>query len=318
MKAESQDIYIKILLFDIISYLDDKGIDYTAEGSSSTKGWINITCPFCDDLKNHLGINLRANTLNCWKCGPRGNISNLIKRIEGCNFYEAVTIIEKYQDPARLQDYTPEEIERQRNIKIPNHFQKLVWPDIPKPILSFVKKRKFDPETLFLEKELYYGTHIGDFKFRLVIPIYFNHRIVTYVGRDITDKNKISYLALKESESVFPTKELLYGFDDVPPGYNIVVVEGIIDQWKLGNGSVATFGTAWTIDQISLLRYLNPRKITILFDSEEEAQKQAKRLCDQIWFCEAESLVLEEFNDPGELTLEEGKEIMKEIQGGTI
>jgi len=305
-----QDIQLQIFLFDIIAYLEDINVDF----EPGKKDWINFDCPFCGDSNKHLGVNLSNNILNCWKCGPKGNISTIVKYYENCNFYEALEVIEKYQNTTRLTDFTFYERERKKSLTIPKHFQKLIWPNIPKIVLNFVNKRGFNPEILFQEKELYYGTHLGDFKFRLIIPIYQEKTLVTYIGRDVTGKSSIPYLALDETLSVYPTKELLYGYDEITPGSNMVVIEGAFDQWKLGKGSVATFGSAWTMIQITLLRYLSPRKVIVLYDSEEIAQQQAKKLCNQIWFCEAESVMLEGVNDPGELSLEEGQEIMKELQ----
>jgi DNA primase len=121
------------------------------------------------------------------------------------------------------------------------------------------------------------------------------------------------YRSLGDKDSVIPAKSTLYGFDEASPGGNVVIVEGPIDQWKLGPGAVSTLGTAWTMNQVSLLRELNPNKVFILFDSEEEAQKSAKSLCDQIWFCECEIMYLDGVKDPGELSVEEGIQIMKQI-----
>ena len=43
--------------FDIISYLENRGVSYWTEGKNVTDGWVNINCPFSPDPSNHLGIN---------------------------------------------------------------------------------------------------------------------------------------------------------------------------------------------------------------------------------------------------------------------
>jgi DNA primase len=306
---------LTILQFDTIAYLDDKNISYVTSGKDVTQGWIGVECSFCDDSGHHLGIHIESNQLSCWKCGPHGNVSNLVQQIEQCNFPQAIQIMEQYQDSSRLINYIPEEKIRQKVLTIPKGYQRLQWgKNVLSSIIKFLESRDFPAKEYIGRNELYYGGFVGDMKFRIIFPVYFHRRLVTFVGRDITGKSNIPYLALEEEKSVYPTKELLYGYDDVAPGNVIPVVEGIIDQQKLGKGSVATFGTAWKIEQVSLLRQLYPRKIVILYDSEEEAQKQAIALSHYIWFCESEVIMLEEVNDPGELTLEQGKELMNNLQ----
>jgi len=65
---------------------------------------------------------------------------------------------------------------------------------------------------------------------------------------------------------------------------------------------------------VKLLRELNGSKIFILFDSEEIAQKSAKKLSEQIWWTESEVIELNGVKDPGELTVEQGKELMRSLQ----
>lgn len=309
------DIDYIISLFDVIPYLQDKGIDIAEDGPEVTQGWVGIPCLWCDDRGHHLGINIEGNAVSCWKCGKK-SIVKLVRAIENdCGFYEALEIMEKYLNPSRLANYIPTEKTHKHSISIPSHFTRLRWPNVPKIVQDYLIKRGFEPEKLVLEKELYYGTHIGKFAFRIIMPVYLNHKLVTYVGRAIIGSNHhiLAYKALEEEESVVPSKSTLYGHDDVPPGSNVVIVEGPIDQWKLGPGSVATFGTQWTMDQVHLLRELSPNKVFILYDSEEDAQKAAKALSDQIWFCESEVLMLNGVNDPGDLSPIEGKWVMENI-----
>ena len=38
-----------------------------------------IQCPFCDDKKQHLGINFKLNAFHCFRCNTSGNIKKLIQ-----------------------------------------------------------------------------------------------------------------------------------------------------------------------------------------------------------------------------------------------
>jgi hypothetical protein len=306
---------IRIELFDIIPYLEYKGISFITEGAEVTPGWIGINCLWCSDSTNHLGIHLASNSTSCWRCG-RHSITSLVRTLENnCSFSEALEIMEKYENISRLNNLYQPKNSHPQSVTIPKTFTKLIWQSaIPNMVNQFLVQRGFNPEIIIRNKELYYGGFLGDYKFRLVIPITYHKQIVSYTGKDLTGKSSISYRNLEDEKSSIAPKRTLLGFDEVPPGGNVVVVEGPMDQWKMGPGSVATLGTAWTMEQVSKLRELNPNKVFILYDTEEDAQKSAKRLCSQIWFCECEVLQLNGINDPGDLTLEQASNVMGELK----
>jgi DNA primase len=305
---------LTILLFDVISYLNDRGILFTSERLD--RGWLNLKCPFCSDSGEHLGVQIANNIFSCWKCGEKGSVTKLVKEIEHhVTFPETLELIEKYQDFGRMGLIgLPEESNSKiTHLEIPKNYIKLSWPTVPDIVINFLLKRGFDPEVFIRSRESYYGGHTGHFKFRLILPITLRGRLVSWVGRDVTGRSEIKYRNLEEEKSILPAKNTLYGFDEAPPGSNIVVVEGPLDQIRLGAGSVATYGTAWTDRQVTLLRELNPNSVTILYDSEIEAQKSAKQLARQIWFANCEVVELNGVKDPGELTVEQGKELMRSL-----
>jgi len=306
---------LTIDLFDVVSYLNDKGVSFATEGKDVTQGWIGLQCYWCTDTSTHLGVNLTSNLISCWRCGVKGSVVRLIKEIEKTNsFPEVLSIMERHQDFSRLS-LIKEDVEstHQIRIQIPGFFASMEWPNVPQLVKNFLFNRGFDPETICRSKSLFYGGVAGKFKHRLILPITQKGKLVSWVGRDLSGRSTIPYLNLEDEKSVFPVKSTLYGYDEAPPGRNVVVVEGIMDQWKLGPGAVATYGTQWTQKQVSLLRELYPNKVIILFDSEDMAQESAVKLSKQIWFCDCEVQELTEVNDPGDLTLIQGKQLMETI-----
>lgn len=305
---------IRVDLFDVIPYLEDKGVPFFNEGPNVTPGWIELNCLWCSDRSAHLGIHLQSNILNCWRCGKH-YIVDLVRALENdCNYSEALAVMEKYQNPSRISNISFENRAVPSEIKFPKYFQKLVWPDVPKLVKNFISIRGFDPENIIRTKELYFGGIVGSFRYRLILPVTKSGKIVCFLGRGMGENILPPYKNIEDQKAIIPVKDTLYGYDECPPGSNIVVVEGPFDQWKLGAGSVCTYGTAWTIRQVSLLRDLKPNKIYILYDTEWEAQEQARKLSNAIWFCKTEIFYLEGAKDPGELTLEEGKKIMGELK----
>ena len=302
-------------MFDVVSYLNDRGVPFATEGKDVTNGWIGLQCRWCSDTSNHLGVNLISNVISCWRCGEKGNVVKLVKDIEqNISFPETLSIMEKYQDFNRLSLIKDEEeLVYKSKIEIPTFFTKANWPDMPNILKKFLLSRGFDPEIICRSKPLYYGGIAGKFKHRLILPIVQRGRLISWVGRDLSGKSTIPYLNLEEEKSVLPVKSTLYGYDEAPPGRNVVVVEGPLDQWKLGPGAVATYGTQWTQKQVSLLRGLNPNKVFIIFDSEEMAQESAVKLSKQIWWCDCEVFQLNDVNDPGDLTVGQGQQLMQEL-----
>jgi hypothetical protein len=83
-------------------------------------------------------------------------------------------------------------------------------------------------------------------------------------------------------------KDLLYGEDYCRDA--IVVTEGPTDAWRIGPGAVATFGLAYSRAQVlRISRY--PLRV-ICFDSEPEAQRQARRMRDELTAFPGETVIV--------------------------
>ena len=65
---------------------------------------------------------------------------------------------------------------------------------------------------------------------------------------------------------------------------------------------------------MNLLKEKKLKKAFILFDNEPEAQKKAEKLGEALWFISyIEILYLKDKKDPGELGLNEAKDLMKSL-----
>ncbi len=290
--------------FDIIKYLDDKNIPYSTSGKNVSAQWIGIRCPFCADSSDHLGIHLEGKGFSCFRCGEKGNAVKLVAEIEQCSNNKAFSIIKIYEDPTVV-------VTEHRAIV---HADSVTMPaGVSKRFsdqhLKYIESRRFDPEYLIRKYDLYAGNTIGDFRYRIVAPVYLDHRLITLVGRDITDKSDRRYKALAVSKSVSTVKSALYNIDSVKDV--VVLVEGIFDCWRIGDACVATFGTKVTHEQILLLKGI--RRAFVLFDSEAvtEAQKLASLVSSIVPFVEIVSL---SEGDPAELTLADVKCLKKELK----
>ena len=151
----------------------------------------------------------------------------------------------------------------------------------------------------------------GDFKYRLVIPVVEKGRIVTYVGRDITEKSKLKYKNLKEELSVKPAKECVYNIDAVCD--TAIIAEGIFDVWRLKYNAVAMLGLVFTRKQVRMLAE-KLKKAFICFDNEPVAKESAMALGEELSMAGVDVyVVLIDKKDPDCLSESEAEEIRKII-----
>jgi DNA primase len=291
--------------FDIIEFLDDHNISYTQSGKNVSDGWIGISCCFCGDKSNHMGINLDKKNFSCFRCGEKGSAPKLIQALLNVRIDQAYDIIRKYQqdrpsDPKKIRQTA-------QQIVMPSGISKEFYD----PFLKYIEKRRF-PLSVIDQYDLYCGGIVGDFPYRIVIPVYYGGQIVTFVGRDITDQSDRKYKAYPIEKSVLPVKSTLYGIDDVYR--KAVLVEGIFDAWRVGRGAVASFGTAMSDEQVNLLSKLQSVYIMWDADASEKAKKLAHRISSVVKHVEV--ITLSE-GDPDNLSEEIIIQIREEVFDGT-
>jgi len=298
-------------LFDVERYLKTRGISFSQRGKNVSEGWIGTKCPFCSDRTNHLGINLRSKTINCFRCPTKGTIIKYIMRIEGCSIQRAFTVISEFTHTNIASALQSSNLQAPLRSTKSVSIEKYAKKELLQMHRNWLINRRFDPDVIYKEYDLWCCGHIGDYKFRLIVPLFLNHRPVTFVARDVTNIASPPYRNLPENESIFTTKECLYNFDTVTD--TALVVEGVTDVWRIGKGTVATLGDKWTKVQAAMLREI--KRVFILYDSEPDAQKNAEALAiDLAPFTDVHTLELES-GDPADLSDDDAKELRREIFG---
>lgn len=289
--------------FNAVKFLEDYNIPHFTEGKNCAPGWINIQCPFHLDT-NHGGFNIRTGLYNCWKCG-KSSIENVIQELLDINYYEAKNIKEEYEDSMIYKNQLNKEKLIPKNIELPGG-------SLQKMHIKYLRKRNFNPEYLVKKYGIKGTNFTGKFKYRIIIPIYYKYRLVSYQGRDVTDKQRLRYKALSKEESGFDLGTILYGIDDCKKDY-IGIVEGAFDRFRMGDDFVSCLTSNLTDKQIKLLSGF--KKVYFLFDPEKEAYMKAKKVSRQLCSLGVKSYIvsLDDNRDPADLTDEEAKDIRKEI-----
>lgn len=301
--------------FNFRKFLKDYNILPSDILKNTSPGWINITCPFCDDSSNHLGFNIKKNRFNCWKCGGH-SIVDVIMTLAHVNYLRAKQIEKQYTHNFRSSstfNQEREKIKRKKHLNLPIGVKSLSH-STTKLHREYLRKRNFD--SIKLEKEFnLMGTGlIGDYKFRIIAPIRYRGKLVSYQGRDITDKQKLRYKACSKEDEVIHHKEILYNLDNAKKD-KVIVVEGITDVWRIGNDCVATFGTSFTCSQVLLLG-TKFDSVFILFDKEEEAQNKAENLAIALDGLAVKTEICSlDIEDPAKLTDREVILLKKDLLG---
>lgn len=281
--------------FDVQEYLSERGYTYVSEGKNVSAGWLGINCPYCHDKSNHMGINLQSLTISCWKCGKRGNVLSLVMIIDGCSFNRAKDIITKFPLKEFSHLVRPKRTPAEKTM-FPSGTSETLLPIHEK----FLVSRGYDPVIIQRKYDVMgVGPTLDDWKFRLLIPVYMNQTLQTYVGRDTTSKAEVKYQNAPIEKSVLQAKSSIYNLDN-SKNYAIIV-EGILDAWRIGDGAIATFGTQYTIDQLHIIATKKYEKVFVLYDSDalDMAHKLASSLTSVVPFVEV--LELEE-GDPDNLS----------------
>lgn len=308
-------------MINILQLYQDNTIPYQLPGHKHVRtGWVGTPCPFC---QGHFGYHLGycadpkskyAGRFVCYRCGGKSEkkvLSRLLSIPEE-NVW-ALTLKYRKQSDSRLEDSLFKKKERNsigREVKLPVGTKKLLSRH-----KKYLRGRSFDSALLERSYGLKGTGPIGPYKHRIIAPVYFRGKLVSYQGRDITGKSGMKYKACRQDEELRDHKHCLYGMDTVV-GKSVVVVEGITDVWRLGAGAVATFGIKYTSAQVVLLQEFD--NVFILFDPEEQAQEQARKLSQELLGGgrHVEIIDFQGETDPGDMSVLDARYLMKDLIGG--
>lgn len=295
-------------MFDAVNFLKDNNIRYWTEGNNVTVGWVNIKCPFCSDTSNHCGINPNKKYVYCWKCGHHF-LDELLSALLSIARIKTKEIIREYETIKILPSHNRKRVNNNKKILLPNGAKEL-----EEKHRKYLIKRRFNPDKIIKEWKIKGTGPVGIFKHRIIIPIYYKNKLVSYQGRDITEQSSLRYLTCSPENEVVFHKKILYGLDNVR-NRKAIVVEGVFDAWRFGFGAVATFGSTNTQKQIlTAIKYIDD--FYICFDPNDSlAQIKAEKLGLTISSLGKKVTVIDIGidGDPADLSENEAKYIKKSL-----
>jgi len=276
-----------------IELLEEHNIPIAPEGSQhQTVGWVQFDCPFCgkDSQSWHMGYNISGGFVNCWKCGSH-SLGSTLRELTGLSWHLIRLMINSLDEvPHRsLKEFTqsPTKLEVPPNVNNCTDAHK-----------KYLASRRFNCQEI---EALWKIKGIGisaDLSWRLFIPIIYKGQIVSWDTRAIGKDIQKRYIGASKEQELIPRKHLLYGSDYARN--TIIVVEGYPDVWRIGPGAVAVMGIDYSQEQVLAISKYTKRYI--LFDNENQALKQADKLCCELAVFPGETinLELEKASDPAE------------------
>lgn len=318
--------------FDWIRFLDANRIEYATRGRNISSGNLVLHCPFCAHTDE--GMHLSVSTTNRgWRCFRQPDLhrgksaARLVAALTGCSLAQAANICgEQISIPddfmgRMTQLLSPAEETERKPTVMPSDLRKFSNKPSCKPFIKYLKSRGFVelPRFTYLF-DVRYCTK-GFFHHRVVIPIYYQRRLVSLTGRSLDPNAMIRYLTLPEDPEKVekwgidpaqgPITDYLLWYDEcrAANAHTICIVEGPMDAWKVwqlgldeGVVAVCVFTATASPAQVDKLHSLLPRfrRRCLLLDRNTLAISM--RLQAQLHGLNVENITLPAgVKDPGEL-----------------
>lgn len=285
---------------DVISILDRYGIEYVEKGPNVKKGNINIACPFCgDDPSHHLGINLNSGKWGCWRNSKHRGVKLgwLFAALLKIPLVEAKEIAEEGGDPIVDADRFTRAINALKAPKVlpaapSSSKQRIKLPQgcfgisrdqpLSERAYNYLKGRGFTSWQVELLAEKYKLQFCawGEYKDRIIIPVYHHSVLSTFVGRSIYKNSILRYKAQPANEALRPVKECVYNVDAIRKrsAKRLYIVEGPFDVLKLDQYAaprreavVGLFSKSLEDEQAGILSECckNVEEVVLLLDAHE-------------------------------------------------
>ena len=234
---------------------------------SVTGNEFNFRCPFCEDTDvGHLHVNFHKRKAICHRCGY--GASNLVKVLQDLNIESPEVYITAVTRDTKtfLYELWQDDIDKKRlgTVELPHGYTVLSVNStcpVSKIFLGYLKyfRRMTDSEISSIPIGY---TLEGEFSGRLIFPVYMHGKLVYFTTRAVLAGSP------KVVHPKVDRRHVLYGIDWLLSTDHLFIVEGIFDTLAFRNKSVAVFSHYIREEQAAILRKLNPKEVTVCFDSD--------------------------------------------------
>lgn len=321
------------MAFDWLRFLEANHVPFVTSGPNVSRGHVAIRCPMCGtaDPSQHMSINLKE---GWWRCFRRpdmhrgGGPAGLVAALLGISYGAAgelvggnVIVPDNVLGTVRqLLDKTP--AKAPARLRYPPEFKWIGGQMSARRFRKYLRDRKFTNEQIDRMSDEYGMRYAvsGPFRGRIIFPVWFYEKLVTWTGRTIYKDQELRYRTLsadpelEEHPAHGPINDYLLFFDELMRNEDgcdtLILCEGPFDALKVsmlgrphGIDATCWFTATPSRAQIDLLYELFPgyRKRYLMLD----AGTLATALKTQIDFHTLKCGILtlpKSLKDPGELT----------------
>jgi DNA primase len=241
-----------------------------------------IVCPFHADKNPSLQVNVAKGLFRCFGCGEKGNAAKLVKQIKkSLSWKEAADYFEPFDTP----DHTVFEM------RLPDEYHVLFGTTRVgaegKKAFRYLTTRGVTPRHI---RQFALGYCVtGRYARRVIVPVYTNNQLRSFVARDYTGK--------AEKKVLYPpgayTSMSLFGYDYAVAtnAQTVVVCEGWADALAVMNvieisstmaswASVALGTNRISSDQVMLLKRF--KSFVTLLDNDTEGRRGEKQVASTL------------------------------------
>jgi hypothetical protein len=276
--------------FDWQQFLDRNKIEYATSGPNVSRGNVAIACPLCrDDPSQHMVISTQGHGWWCWRNREHKGKSpvRLVQTLLRCSFEQALHIVQGstflpedfHSQVMALMGAGPPPAVRDALV-LPDEFKRFGRQPSSRPYINYLRRRNFtEKEILKFHNRhgLVYASR-GAFKGRIVFPIKFEGRLVTWTGRTVSPNVTVRYKTLSADKekaeqdqlppALAPINNYLLWWDDLIDcdADTLILCEGPFDAlkvttlgWNEGVKATCFFTQSPGPLQVDLLHELIPR-----------------------------------------------------------
>lgn len=248
---------------------------------------VKIKCPFHEDDKPSLQVNVEKDFFYCYGCGAKGDTIEFIRRIENCSSLKAIVIYNKILNNKKSQNVIIRQQTKKTNKEV-LHDARIYFYSLPSidwkhekktAALKYMLKRGFTRKVM---NECDIRMNYND-TYPIIMPMLDNGTFKGYVSRAVAQSDRKYLYNLG-----FSRRKTLVG--NYSKNY-VVITEGYMDWLKLQQfgirESVAILGWKITDEQIAKLQMKGITKVISALDNTptgENGTEYLKQYFDVIRF----------------------------------
>ena len=290
-------------------------VKITKNGSS-----ILARCPICHDsnkssTKKRFHLDLKQDWIyHCFNCNTAGNFIGLYAHIKGMSYKDAYREIysfekqiENFKKEVHIKEEKKEYIEQNFNDILVDCISEKDFPNSIVQTKLLEKLKEFRESRKIFNYPLFVCFN-GQYRNRIIIPIYKGSDIVYFQARAINDSN-LKYINPEVEKSSIILNENNFNKEK-----HIIITEGILDALSVENGTTC-LGASISNDFIETLYTKTNKNIIIALDNDERGIQETINILETSSFSEKLLYFITPFKekDLNELLVNSSSENLYEI-----